>query len=162
MKGELFGHDFQRKSDWFYKSIVPTKTIFQVGLHQHSCCRLDHWQMNGCSNKNDSTIEFCNHNIAIDNMHVNLKYMASNMTYHTFDQVILPSDRKTLNKVTEGLILHIKIFRPEVMRTNLSVNGIINNYAKYFFPKVLKNLRNRNIDLLIDVPVIPEPEYENL
>ena len=124
----------------FKKSIIPTKSIFQVGLHMSGACKVDHpW--NGCE-KNSTA--FCyTRNIS----------MADNSNgYHFFDQSVTAANVKNIDSASEGVLYHVMYFRLYFSPSHEIDLSIMNDYAAKYFPNTLKALRKRRLDVLIETP----------
>ena len=126
---------------YFKKSIVPTHNIFQVGLSAHGACRLA-FPWHGCAAETNG---FCN--TALN---------STTSTTHSIHDAVTQSDVKQLHKERDAVLYHMPILGPKKITSHTAQGHSGNNYANTHFPKVLEALRNRKLDLLIDIG----PYYE--
>jgi hypothetical protein len=123
------------------KSIVPTHTAFQVGLHCAGACRID--APLGCPNNT----QFC----YMNGRNSKIKGSYYHKT-HYFDEWVYMSDSKLISLATEGGLYHYQIHRPELEpneKTNLTAQNV---YTAQYFKPVIAALRKRRLDLLVDIP----------
>lgn len=150
--GERLQHLPEKSGLAFKKSIIPTRRIWQVGLHMHGACDLgpDFWPPN--CNIND---EFC---YAKDDMESRGLRTTPNgqilpfSTYQHFDASVYDRDAKAINIQTEATIYHFQIHRPHLTASVEVLNNSLNEYVLRFYPAVKKELYRRNFDLLIRLP----------
>ena len=102
----------------FRKSIIPTKNIFQVGLHMSGACKLD-YPWNGCD-KNSTG--FC---------YAKEKMMAGHAfsTYHSFNEKVRGHDVKEIDMATEGALYHMMFHRTTQFPSNETDLSSENDYA---------------------------------
>ena len=168
--GERFTQLTEPKDSWldkkfgFRKSIIPTKNIFQVGLHMSGACKLD-YPWNGCeknstefcyannnNNNNNSKNNYIN-NSNDNNGNSNNNVTVDNLkTYHSFDQGVTSSDVKDINSTSEGVLYHIMYFRLHFLPSPEIDLSLMNDYAMKHFPNTLEALRKRGLDVLIETP----------
>ena len=125
----------------FRKSIIPTKNIFQVGLHMSGACKLD-YPWNGCD-KNSTG--FC---YAKEEMKAGHAFS----TYHSFHERVMGHDVKEIDMATEGVLHHTMFHRSFVIISNETDLSSKNDYAAKYFPRTLEALRKRRLDILIETP----------
>jgi len=149
--GERFAHGEEpvttrvAKQFSFKKQILPTRTMFQIGLHMSGACRLPR-EWNGCD---DKTTEFCNG----DDNEVPRRVMEENIKMdHRFDELVMDGDTKRFDTKTEALLFHYMLFRFYHATVNEEVFQFTNDYTKYHFNNTLKGLEERDLDLLINLP----------
>ena len=144
--GERFAHSTEPKRTpmhnkySFRKSIIPTKNIFQVGLHMSGACKLD-YPWNGCD-KNST--EFCTDQ--------NKVVVGSLNTHHSFDEKVTDSNVKEIDTASEGVLYHVMVHRPYASASNKTDLSMKNDYAAKFFLRTLEALRKRRLDTLIETP----------
>ena len=119
----------------FKKSIIPTKTVFQMGLHVNGACKLEAPFNGGCSN----STEFC---------YKPSGHVKKSGEFH-FDEVILADDIKSINAESEGVLYHIMLYRFHQGASNTTNLNLKNDYALKYFPQTLAALKKRKLDLLI-------------
>jgi hypothetical protein len=159
--GEHFNHlpETKRKGLAFQKSILPTRLIFQAGLHVGAACRLP-LQWTHCNNRSEAARvkrtgeaedEFCyssnslqHHGYTFEN-----RKLTKNSPLHNFDSLVENKDARLVPK-QEATLYHIQIHRYFIGASSESVGKYkINDYSKHYFPAVIKELKRRNIfDLL--------------
>eukprot|EP01036_Dinobryon_divergens_P038993 gene38993-51282_t len=136
--GEKFSHGAEVESEplskqmGFKKSILPTRTIFQAGLHIPGACKLES-QWSNCVNKTEQ----CSYRLV-----------------HRFDESVSQKDGKQMIPESEGLIYHY------MLRTNRNINEVAskealqseNEYTTRFYSKVMDHLRERGLELLVALP----------
>lgn len=147
----------------FKKQIIPTRTMFQIGLHMSGACKLPPvW--NGCK---DSKDEFCfnkNPNILSERQilrNEKVTYTGARFkdikTSHKFDDIVYNGDTRRLSLHNEGSLYHFMHFRFYHSTVNPEVFLDKNKYASFYFNKTLELLRKRKIDLYITLPEISNP-----
>ena len=154
--GEKYSHPAEagdspkHRRSGFRKSIVPTKSIFQFGLHTHGACDLG-YPYNGCTGK---TSGICTDAIDKDKskLYVETKEGTYSRNTHRFIDAVTDNEIKDINMKTEAVLYHNQVFR-----THNEVNESIditklNEYAEFYYPAVAAALRKRQLDLLIDIP----------
>jgi hypothetical protein len=191
--GRRFAHGVEPPSSHvgqqfsFKKAIVPTKTMYQIGLHMSGACRLE-WPWNGCANASE---EFClGHSIERNSNSAEFdiyrgrgkpKTHAENppvpLSTHFFDEVVLDVDTRVIDPDSEGVIYHVQAFRDVTVSNKVMIKATapraavgfrsvtsttsssttsalrgMNDYSLKFFPNTMKALRERNLDLLVDLP----------
>lgn len=129
----------------YKKSIFATKTIFQVGLHMHGACHIQHpW--NGCA-KNSAG--FC-----YDLSHIEKDTLSDTTfrTTHSFLEVVRDEDTKSIDPENEAVIYHVMFYRQDLP---ISIDNDVskkNDYASKYFPQTMEALRKRNLDLTVIIP----------
>ena len=136
----------------FRKSIVPTKPIFQFGLHTHGACDLG-YPYNGCTGK---TAGICTDTIDKDKskIYFETKEEACSRNTHRFIDAVTDNEIKDIDMKTDAVLYHNQVFRTN-NEVHKSINITkLNEYAEFYYPAVAAALRKRQLDLLIDVPSI--------
>ena len=132
----------------FKKSIFPTKTLYQFGLHAHGACDIQHpWS--GCK-KNTSGFCYEVSNIEIESSNIRKKNFR---TTHSFIDKVMPSDTKRIGKNKEAVLYHMMFYRQHYALSNDTDITVKNDYTVKYFPRVMEALKKRNLDLLIDIPL---------
>ena len=153
--GQLFshGHEAFGHGMGFKKSIRPTRTIFQGGLHMAGACRLPP-EWNGCKNKT----EFCSSggspfsrlttdfNGSIVNFHLN----------HHFDELVMDEDTKLVDARVEGVLNHLQ-FRRSFMAASKVALAKKGEYAESYFGPTYEALERRGLVMLIELPEEDSP-----
>eukprot|EP01035_Chromulina_nebulosa_P017951 gene17951-23578_t len=142
----------------FKKSIRPTRTVFQGGLHMIGACRLPApWS--GCPVIDNSTDQ---PHFAVESQELGTCYKqngqlfrisATGQTFHLnhhFDEVVFDQDAKVINSTEEAYINHIQFHRFWFGATEESLQNP-SHYTTQFFPKVKFGLNNRNLLLPIEL-----------
>jgi hypothetical protein len=147
----------------FKKQIIPTRTMFQIGLHMSGACKLPPvWD--GCKDSKDG---FC-FNDNPDNLSFRQMLPNEKVTYtgarftdiqtsHKFDDIVYNGDTRRLSLHNEGSLYHFMHFRFYHSTVNPEVLLEKNKYASIYFNKTLELLRKRKIDLYITLPESSEP-----
>ena len=160
--GQRFRHlsEVQRTGLSFKKSIVPTRRIFQAGLHMHGACSLPHAFRDRNSGDCLPRQEFCDVTKYHEQYGLSKKNGAAVdfSLYHRFDSQVYNKDAKRVNMVTEAVIYHIQMHRTYLAANAETLNGTENEYVKRFFPHVLHELSRRGLNLLVTLPSSVEPE----
>ena len=147
--GERFAHSTEPKGssqDEMYahrKSIIPTKNIFQVGLHMSGACKLD-YPWNGCD-KNSTG--FC---YTKEKTEVGQHFS----DHHSFNQIVRKHNVKEIDTASEGVLYRTMFRSTYVVASNGTDLSMKNDYAVKFFPQTLEALRKRRLDVLIETPGI--------
>jgi hypothetical protein len=145
----------------FEKAILPTRKIFQAGLHTGAGCKLE-YPFSGCGKEHKE--EFCE----VDKGKYAQKYGYTvirdpvsntlvNTTDFSFEQrfngFIFNKDAKTIDPDTQALLYHIQIHREELTANSQRTdNDTRNDYVSRFYPSVLQNLRRRGIEIKVIIP----------
>ena len=126
----------------YKKSIFATKTIFQVGLHMHGACHIEHpW--NGCAKNSKG---FCYDLSQIE------KETSSDTTFrttHSFLDLVRDEDAKSIDPENEAVMYHVMFYRQDLP---ISIDNDVskkNDYASKYFPQTMEALRKRNLDLTV-------------
>jgi hypothetical protein len=136
----------------FEKAILPTRKIFQAGLHTGAGCHLE-YPFSGCASNPKEA--FCK----VD--HYAQQYGSTivwepeyNITDFSFEQrfdgFIFNKDAKTIAPDTQAVLYHIQIHRAHL--TSASHADTRNDYVYHFYPSVLQNLRWRGIEIKVIIP----------
>ena len=158
--GEKFSHSpepvgsVKHLKSGFRKSIVPTKTIFQFGLHAQGACNLQ-YPFNGCTG---TTSGICTDTIDKDKSkrYVRTDNETDNRNTHRFIDRVTNNEIKDIDIKNEAAVFHYQVFRDN-NEVHSSVNiTILNEYAEFYYPQVAAALRDRQLDLLIDIPKTTE------
>jgi hypothetical protein len=158
----------------FLKSLVPTDRIFQVGLHMHGACHLtspwngdiDAASERGAGggrggntsvfyySKTDAERNGVSHD-AGSGEEVDFSFT------HPFDATVWAGDAKLLDPSSLGVIYHFQINRRYLSSSNFSTTRTFgqNEYARRFFPNVLRELNRRGLVL---PEFFPSSIYKNL
>ena len=159
--GVTFAHGSEQAGHFmgFHKSIHPTRTVFQVGLHVAGSCRLPP-QWNGCHNNTD----FCymgykpNDRLkrsSIDNFDSNFSLD------HAFDEVVETHDAKQIDAKSEAVILH-HMHRRLHMKASKTALAQAGEYATSHFPLVYEELDRRGLIMPIELPESDLDSHSNL
>ena len=159
--GDHFNHlpETKRMGLAFQKSILPTRLIFQAGLHVGAACRLP-FQWTHCNRSDDSSYEddkieadspFCystnsvqHHGYSYEN-----KVLTKKSPLHNFDSLVHNKDARLVSK-QEASLYHVQIHRYHLAASAESTKMFkINDYTKYFFPSVIQELKRRHIFELV-------------
>lgn len=148
--GTSFSHDVEDEHSYvgkkfgFKKQIIPTRTIFQVGLHVSGACHLPSpW--NGC--QNTSLDEFCYSNKGL----VFLENLIPPHSTHSFNQPVTDGSAKRVSS-SSAVLYHFMIYRYYHSIQNITVKSRKNDYSSKFFENTLTELRKRNLDLILAIP----------
>ena len=150
--GNSFSHGVEpatsrvAKQFGFKKQILPTRTIFQAGLHMSGACRMP-WQWNGCD---DPQIDVCRY--SEQRVLQNRQDSTEQKRDQRFNEYVTDRDAKRMNSVEHGSLYHFMLFRTYHVAKNQEVFNVKNDYAAKHFPNVLAELRKRDLDLLVIIP----------
>jgi hypothetical protein len=157
--GDRFSHGTEVTHLSFQKSILPTRKIFQAGLHIGGACKLP-FPWNGCSEEETARTEFCYRGDksqgvgALNKVSwVNSSYFVDFMRFHAFDEGTMVEDAKRLDIERDAIIYHIQAHRAHLVSNKAALDGPVNEYASRFFGKVLSQLEARGIALLQTLPL---------
>jgi len=158
--GERFAHGSERNGHGlgFKKSIRPTRTIFQGGLHLAGSCRLPKpW--NGC--KKD--VDFCyNEGPSLGQVFRLTKFpngTAINFNInHRFDEITLEQDAYTVNADTQAYVNHLQYHRFWFGASAESLQ-VKSPYTSLYFPSVYRGLDNRDLVLPISLPELQQKPF---
>lgn len=154
--GEDFAHmaEPNRRGLSFQKSILPTRIIFQAGLHVGAACHLGH-EWGGC----DKGSTFCNANSKVEyhgysvGLKNGQKTAVDFSSTHKFDGIVFNKDSKKIDPMTEALIYHIQVYRVDVIANDAVINDPAKNeYATRFWPAVKDELKRRGLYVLATLP----------
>jgi hypothetical protein len=153
--GQRFAHNSEKLGHpmGLPKSIRPTRTVMQSGLHLAGSCRLP-YPWNGCASPNDN-IEDCPQYAANDKF-VKLSNSGpgsapSSLMKHSLYDTVLNEDAKLIDPITEAVINHIQYFRNWYGASQDALNST-GEYAVNHFTKVLDALDARDLVLPITLP----------
>ena len=144
----------------FIKSIRPTRTTFQGGLHVGGACRLPP-EWNGCKYKTD----FCYsksglyERLTLDNKGV---FHGSHIN-HYFDELVLANDGKLIEPKSEGVLNHVQ-YRRRYLEASKKAKKSQNDYATSHFPSVYEALEKRGLIMPIELREQSheiDPHHEN-
>ena len=150
--GERFAHSPEPRDTQLYyqwsnmKAIVPTKTTFQTGLHMAGACNLD-YPYSGCDSDFDGLC-FQPKGAKPRSAMIRKKFHVN----HYVDEKVLPWDSKKINITNQGSLYHFMLNHIHLTPSNITDFTVENDYKQKFFPHVLASLRERQLDLLIDIP----------
>ena len=141
----------------FKKSIIPTKRIFQAGLHMHGACHLGReWSIargSPCSNNS----EFCEVNFRRE-QYGWTEFKGETVDFslhHKFDAFVGDKDAKKIEK-SEGYIYHYQFHRSFLMAGDEVLGegnaSTTNEYVTRFFPAVFRELKRRRLNVLVTLP----------
>lgn len=164
--GERFSHGAERVGHGlgFKKSIRPTRTIFQGGLHLAGACRLPKpW--NGCQ----KDVDFCyNEGPSLGQVFRLTKFpngTAINFNLnHRFDEVTLEQDAYTVNSETQAFVNHLQYHR-FWFGASAEALQVKSQYTSRFYDRVRDGLDRRDLVLPIVLPELqqkpfPLPDHE--
>lgn len=132
----------------FKKQIIPTRTMFMMGLHMSGACKLNN-EWNGC---NDPKVEYCS-NPDTAMVPEFTEHAKTIRLSHKFDERVISEDAKLVLD-NEAQLYHYMAFRYYHAIQNKEVLNIKNDYSLYYFNQTLSGLRKRNLDLLIELPEV--------
>lgn len=152
--GMKFNHapDKERKHLGFKKAIIPTRRIYQVGLHMSGACKMpEPWSI--CTPTEHSP--FCNFRTYEEHM----GWLTLNGTlferspYHVFDGSVMDGDAKRIDTVTQAVIYHVQMHRPHMEVDPFSLSET-NDYTSKYFPEVFSKLKERGFHVLVTIPML--------
>lgn len=155
----------------FKKSIIPTRRIFQAGLHMHGACDLGREWAEAADSPCANTSDFCNVNLPREQFgwssrgEEGLEQWLDFAPYQKFDAVVKDKDAKKVSKA-EGYIYHFQFHRSylvagdEVLGQGNSTTT--NEYVTRFFPTVLRELKRRRLNVLVTLPESVNEEKDPL
>jgi hypothetical protein len=152
--GERLRHLPEKSGLAFKKSIVPTRRIFQVGLHMHGACSLEpDFRSPNCP----PDVEFCYARNEMESRGYSVTPKQAILPfspYHHFDASVYDRDAKALNIKTEATIYHFQIHRSHLTASveTLKNSSSLNEYVLRFYPKVLESLQKKGYEVLINLP----------
>jgi hypothetical protein len=128
----------------FKKSILPTRTMFQAGLHMGGACKLESPWIN--CNENSSTS--CNIITLSNGSQSNINHI------HKFNEKVLDADTKRMNPESEGMIYHYMLRANRHFNVVASKDALTseNEYVTRFYKNVMKQLHVRGLELLVTLP----------
>ena len=170
--GEVFSHGPEPKHArinrgmGFKKSILPTRVIFQAGLHMGGACQLPRG-FTSCYNAQYEVNEHCYYWQSSENIHS--AYVNGTLVnfhkFHNFDEKVHEEDAKRINMDTEAVIYHMQPHRGHLNPASDEALNSVNEYNTRFFGLVMEQLRERGLELLVTIPSsleeIPMPENQN-
>jgi len=142
--GASYSHDVEGNNSSYIgdkfsmtRQIIPTRAIFQVGLHKSGACHLPSpW--NGCNNS-----DFC---LSVIDSRMTLSH-----SIHSFNQVVTDESSMRISR-NKAVIYHFMIYRYYNSVQNESVKNRKNDYSTKYFERTFQELRKRNLELLVDIP----------
>ena len=146
--GDLFSHGTELLGSKYannygnVKGISPVQTTHQIGLHMAAGCVLPH-PFNGCAKNHTG---FCYKPPKF------IEQIGSFYFQHYFDEIVHTKDLKVVDKLSEGLLFHILIYRMEKKLIDSTVLNVINDYAAHYFNNTMKHLRARRLHLIVETP----------
>ena len=154
--GEKFSHSpetvgsVSHLRSGFKKSIVPTKTIFQFGLHAQGACNL-HYPFNGCTR---TTSSICTDTIDKNKSkyYLETENETHNRSTHRFIDSVTNNEIKDIDIKNEAALFHYQVFRSHNKVQSSANITKLNEYSEFYYPQVAAALRIRQLDLLIDIP----------
>lgn len=152
--GDHFNHmpEKKRKGLAFQKSILPTRLIFQAGLHVGAACHLP-FQWTHCNRTEysspDTEVEtqFCYSTNSVEyNGYTYLnEVLTKSSPLHNFDSLVRNKDARQVSE-KEAILYHVQVHRYHLGASAESMNNYKeNDYTKYFFSSVKKELKRRHI-----------------
>lgn len=153
--GERFAHSTEPYNSrlhgqfGFRKSIIPTKTMFQMGLHMSGACHLP-YPFNGCE-KNATGFCYQKPHLDEDNF---MDVKKKNMFYstHSFIDKVRNADVRDIDMANEGVLHHILLYRYYQAASNETDLSTQNEYASKHYQNVMTALRKRKLNLLLEIP----------
>jgi hypothetical protein len=146
--GDQFRHlpETKRVGLAFQKSILPTRLIFQAGLHVGAACRLPpEWTY--CNNSVTRDHSFCYSTNALQYRgYLNDKGKVRRTSpYQNFDTLVENKDAHHIPK-DEATLYHIQMHRYYIGASPEAVGRYkINDYSRLYFPSVIKELKRRHL-----------------
>jgi hypothetical protein len=138
------------KSMAYKKSIIPTRRIFQAGLHINGACKLD-YQWTNCIN---SSKILTNGNCYASDSKTNPYSSIQFFVRHDFDEVVYEKDAKRLNSITQAVIYHYSLRENRNFDHTASNDSLVstNDYTTRFYTNVINNLRKRGLEVIVTLP----------
>ena len=144
----------------FQKSIRPTRTIYQGGMHLAGACKLP-LKWNGCKGKNNT--EFCysgEGTFSRTSLDDNGSYIDFHLN-HYFDEVVMETDAKKINRLNEGVLNHVQ-YRRQYMTASAAAQAIQGEYSTHYFTPAYEALEKRGLVMPIELPekaqIVKSPE----
>lgn len=132
----------------FQKSILPTRLIFQAGLHVGAACHLPaRWTH--CNRSDDSAHDrFCysTNSLQYHGYTFDGRVLLKTSPRHNFDSLVENKDARLVPR-EQASLLHVQVHRLFLAASPEALAGgrRINDYAKHFFPQVLEELKRRHL-----------------
>lgn len=156
----------------FKKPILPTRLIFQAGLHMAGGCRLDP-PFSGCRtpgrdqpslNSSLSILkqegeeqegEFClstkfGHRYGYTVRREPVYNVTDFSFEQRFDGLIMDKDTRAIDEDTAAVLYHVQLHRHYF--TSSRRENSTNEYVRRFYPSVVQGLRDRGQELLVTLP----------
>ena len=143
------GHEPYGHMMGFQKSIRPTRTIFQGGMHLAGACKLP-VEWNGC--KENST-EFCYSGGGVNSreaLNDNGSYIDFHLN-HYFDEVVMETDARRINRLNEGVLNHIQ-YRRQHMTASPEAQSVQGEYSATYFTPAYEALEERGLVMPLELP----------
>ena len=147
---EKFGHHMG-----FLKSIRPTRTTFNGGLHMGGACRLPP-EWNGCKDRTDF---YSTGFVRLNDEQVDGTGAIRKLHFDQhFDEIVLPRDAKLVEPMTEGVLNHVQYRRLHIQASNESVK-VNGEYTASFFPAVYEEMERRGLVMPMELPEREQKPY---
>lgn len=155
--GQIFahGHEPFGHAMGFKKSIRPTRTTFQGGLHLAGACRLP-YNWNGCANKTN----FCYHNMKpFSRLQVdkNLKLVDFHLN-HYFDELVMEADARLIDSKAEGVLNHFQ-YRRQFIGASAGARAADGEYTTAYFSDVYEALERRGLVMPMELQEMCPKEF---
>jgi hypothetical protein len=141
----------------FKKSILPTRNIFQAGIHMSGGCHLPR-PFNGCRPDEGINGKCYNiHGIPRPRRRRGLKQKELFHLDHRFDEEVFDRDNKHMDPDTEGIIYHYYSthrhhFSVEERPPSDEAKTRVNEYTSRFFIPVMRELQRRDLVKYVSLP----------
>ena len=133
----------------FQKSIRPTRTIFQGGMHLAGACKLP-VEWNGCKENNT---EFCYSGGGVNSreaLNDNGSYIDFHLN-HYFDELVMETDARRINRLNEGVLNHMQ-YRRQHMTASPEAQAVQGEYSSIHFTPAYEALEERGLVMPLELP----------
>jgi hypothetical protein len=137
----------------FKKPILPTRIIYQAGLHMAGGCKLD-FPWSGCPADYPKD-DFClstkfGHRYGYSIVR-EPEYNATDFSFEQrFDGLIMDKDTRAIDENSQAVLYHVQLHRHYF--TSASNENSTNEYVTRFYPKVVESMRKRGMELNVIIP----------
>ena len=142
------GHEPYGHKMGFLKSIRPTRTVFQGGMHMAGACKLPQ-EWNGCNN---NETEFCYSGqglfsrVLYDEEGTHIDFHLN----HQFDEIVMESDARKINRFNEAIINHVQ-YRRQFKPACAAARAVVGEYASTYFNPVYEALEERGLVMPVEL-----------
>lgn len=142
------GHEPYGHLMGFLKSIRPTRTVFQGGMHMAGACKMPQ-EWNGCNN---NETEFCYSGEGLFSRVLydeKGKHIDFHLNHH-FDEMVMESDARKINRSNEAVINHVQ-YRRQLKPACDAAKAVVGEYATTYFSPVYEALEERGLVMPIEL-----------